>query len=211
MECISLCAWHFLFLLCQPVHSCNKPSLHGLDFFLEIFFYEDLYYICICSCTNRFPTSLSLSLSLSLIEDTPLVLLCIHCRVWCTSFMLQLPPAWSRSSITVVYWVPNDHDRMSNLTQPFKYIFKHCRLLFIHYCHRLLTYQYLHRYTLVHWVAIIIHKHIPVSIPSSLRLCYLTSNKKVKPLVYIIALSILLAPQAISWSWHIARNCWTRS
>ena len=27
-----------VFVLCQPVYSCIEPSLHGLDFFLEIFF-----------------------------------------------------------------------------------------------------------------------------------------------------------------------------
>ena len=29
---------HLVFVLCQSVHSCTEPSLHGLDFFLEIFF-----------------------------------------------------------------------------------------------------------------------------------------------------------------------------
>ena len=38
MECISLCAWYFLFFaFCQPVHSFIKPSLHGLDFFFWLF------------------------------------------------------------------------------------------------------------------------------------------------------------------------------
>ena len=37
-ECISLCAWHILFLysVSQLVH-CIEPSLQGLDLFLEIF------------------------------------------------------------------------------------------------------------------------------------------------------------------------------
>ena len=30
-------------VLCQPVHSCIEPSLHGLDFFLEIFLWRLLY------------------------------------------------------------------------------------------------------------------------------------------------------------------------
>ena len=29
-----------VFVRCQPVHSCIEPSLHGLDFFLEIFLWR---------------------------------------------------------------------------------------------------------------------------------------------------------------------------
>ena len=40
MQCISLCAWHLLFMnFCQPVHSCIEPSLHGVDLiFMETCF-----------------------------------------------------------------------------------------------------------------------------------------------------------------------------
>ena len=38
MECILLCAWDFLFL--YFVSQCIEPSLHGLDFFLEIFLWR---------------------------------------------------------------------------------------------------------------------------------------------------------------------------
>ena len=34
MKCISLCSWFMallVFVLCQPVHLCIEPSLHGLD------------------------------------------------------------------------------------------------------------------------------------------------------------------------------------
>ena len=50
MECISLCAWHFLFL--YFVSHCIEPSLHVLDFFLEtLIFYGDfnLYNACYSS------------------------------------------------------------------------------------------------------------------------------------------------------------------
>ena len=42
MECISLCAWHVLFLyfVSQCMHSCIEPSLHGVDFCLEIFLWR---------------------------------------------------------------------------------------------------------------------------------------------------------------------------
>ena len=38
MECISLCAWHILFLyfVSQCMHSCIEPSLHGVDFFFMV-------------------------------------------------------------------------------------------------------------------------------------------------------------------------------
>ena len=48
MECISLCAWHFLFLhfVSQCIHaSCIELSLHGLDSFLEIFLLRLVIYI----------------------------------------------------------------------------------------------------------------------------------------------------------------------
>ena len=37
---ITVCMVLLVFVLCQPVHSCIEPSLHGVDFFLEIFFME---------------------------------------------------------------------------------------------------------------------------------------------------------------------------
>ena len=42
MECISLRAWHFLFLyfVSQCSHVLTKPSLHRLDFFLVIFLWR---------------------------------------------------------------------------------------------------------------------------------------------------------------------------
>ena len=49
MECISLCAWHFLFvyLVSQCIHALN--CLYQLDFFLEIFLWRlytlVLYYL----------------------------------------------------------------------------------------------------------------------------------------------------------------------
>ena len=33
-------AWILVFVLCQPVHSFIEPSLHGPDFFLEIFLWR---------------------------------------------------------------------------------------------------------------------------------------------------------------------------
>ena len=36
------------FVLCQPVRSCIEPSLHGLDFFLEIFLWRLYNYIAAC-------------------------------------------------------------------------------------------------------------------------------------------------------------------
>ena len=37
---ITVCVARLVFVLCQPMHSCIEPSLHGLDFFLEIFYGE---------------------------------------------------------------------------------------------------------------------------------------------------------------------------
>ena len=37
---ITVCMARLVFVLCQPVHSCIEPSLHGLDFFLEIFLWR---------------------------------------------------------------------------------------------------------------------------------------------------------------------------
>ena len=37
---ITVCMALLVFVLCQPVHSCIEPSLHGLDFFLEIFLWR---------------------------------------------------------------------------------------------------------------------------------------------------------------------------
>ena len=51
---ITVCMAFLVFVLCQPVHSCIEPSLHGLDFFLEIFLWR-LYYDpclpCVCRLT----------------------------------------------------------------------------------------------------------------------------------------------------------------
>ena len=45
MECIlCACMARLVFVLCQPVHSCIEPSLHGLDFFLEIFLWSTVGY-----------------------------------------------------------------------------------------------------------------------------------------------------------------------
>ena len=35
---ITVCLALLVCVLCQPVHSCIERSLHGLDFFLEIFY-----------------------------------------------------------------------------------------------------------------------------------------------------------------------------
>ena len=40
---ITVCMALLVFVLCQPVHSCIVPSIHGLDFFL-VFFMET----CVC-------------------------------------------------------------------------------------------------------------------------------------------------------------------
>ena len=40
---ITVCMARLVFVLCHPEHSCIEPSLHGLDFFLEIFLWRLLY------------------------------------------------------------------------------------------------------------------------------------------------------------------------
>ena len=54
MECISLFAWHVLFLyfVSQCMHSCIEPSLHGLDFFLEIFLWRLVLLNITCDCSG---------------------------------------------------------------------------------------------------------------------------------------------------------------
>ena len=37
---ITVCMALLVCVLCQPVHSCIEPSLHGVDFFLEIFLWR---------------------------------------------------------------------------------------------------------------------------------------------------------------------------
>ena len=44
---ITVCMALLICVLCQPVHSCIEPSLHGVDFFLEIF----LWRLCECNWT----------------------------------------------------------------------------------------------------------------------------------------------------------------
>ena len=39
----------FVCVLCQPVHSCIEPSLHQLDFFLEIFYGDIHGTSCLCT------------------------------------------------------------------------------------------------------------------------------------------------------------------
>ena len=63
MECISLCAWHVLFLyfVGQCMHSCIEPSLYWVDFFLEIFLcietaYTSLYRTSwLCHSSKKLP------------------------------------------------------------------------------------------------------------------------------------------------------------
>ena len=45
MECISLCAWHLLFVyfLAKCIYALSHVSLHQLDFFLEIFLWRLVY------------------------------------------------------------------------------------------------------------------------------------------------------------------------
>ena len=45
---ITVCVALLVFVLCQPVHSCIEPSLHGVDFFLEIFLWRLLHLHLYC-------------------------------------------------------------------------------------------------------------------------------------------------------------------
>ena len=48
---ITVCMALLVCVLCQPVHSCIEPSLHGLDFFLEIFLWR-LVSVLFDTCNN---------------------------------------------------------------------------------------------------------------------------------------------------------------
>ena len=71
---ITVCMAHLVCVLCQPVHSCIEPSLHQLDFILEIFLWRHVSVInffqfitqchsCTCDwctilvCVHRWMTS----------------------------------------------------------------------------------------------------------------------------------------------------------
>ena len=70
MECISLCAWRVLFLyvyfVSHAVYSCIEPSLHRLDFFLEMFY--GLYNTFICMHCSTILTLFSNNCLMALIQ-----------------------------------------------------------------------------------------------------------------------------------------------
>ena len=94
------------FVLCQPVHSCIEPSLHGLDFFLEIFLET-----CFCSFLIIIFSNLLCGTAHIIAVDASSAHMCID--EWCPTASTTLPPQSSPQKISCNY-AQNKKDRPSS-------------------------------------------------------------------------------------------------